>query len=120
MDYVNQTKKITNLAKKNYGFSLEYNRLSIRPTDSLRVALRKLRKYFYKNLDAEEKQTTGHSLKEADYTCSYEKRAVQLFLKAVLVDTKNYTNLKFKEADRRGMPKITWQRQIDLKKVQIK
>ena len=109
MEYVKQNpaEKITNLAKKNYGFSREYNRLTIRPTDTLRVALRKLRKYFYKNLDAEEKYTTGHSLKEADYTCSYEKEAVQLFLKVVLVDTKNYTNLKFKDADRKGMPKIT-------------
>lgn len=109
MEYVkrNPTQKITSLAKKNYGFSREYTRLTIRPTDTLRVALRKLRKYFYKNLDAEEKHTTGHSLKEADYTCSYEEAAVQLFLKVVLVDTRNYTNLKFKEKDRKGMPKIT-------------
>ena len=77
MSYVNTNpiEKITNLAKKNYGFSREYNRLTIRPTDKLDTILSKLRKYFYKNLDAEEKATTGHSLKEDDYVCSYEKEA---------------------------------------------
>lgn len=81
MNYVNTNpvEKITNLAKKNYGFSREYNRLTIRPTDKLDAILSKLRKYFYKNLDAEEKATTGHSLKEDDYVCSYEKEAVRVF-----------------------------------------
>lgn len=83
MSYVKSdpVEKITNLAKKNYGFSREYNRLTIRPTDKLDSVLSKLRKYFYKNLDAEEKATTGHSLKEDDYVCSYEKEAVRVFFK---------------------------------------